>query len=75
MLCSIDKTNASKEMTLEMLKMLKVKSNIKVFVVEKTKIKEEDAKELAGKMKLETSHNQKRQNVNISKKKTVELLR
>ena len=65
MLCSIDKTNASQEMTLEMFKMLKVKSNIKVFVVEKTKMKEEDAGELAKKMELETSNNQKRQNVNI----------
>ena len=65
MLCSIDKTNASKEITREMLKMLEVKSKIKVFVVEKTKIKEEDAKELAEKMNLDTSNNQKRQNVNI----------
>ena len=68
MLNSIDKTNASKEMSLEMLKMFEVKSNIKVFVVEKIKIEENDAKELEKKMKIEISHNQKRQNVNISKK-------
>ena len=59
MLNSIDKSNVSKEMSREMLKMLEEKSKIKVFVVEKTKIEEKEAQELAGKMKLEISHNKK----------------
>ena len=59
MLNSIDKTNVSKAMSREMLKMLEEKSKIKVFVVEKTKIEEKEAQVLAGKMKLEISHNKK----------------
>ena len=58
-------------MILELLNMLKVKSNIKVIVVEKVKIGVQEAMELASNIRLEISHYQKRYNVKITTKKTV----
>ena len=59
MLDNIDKTNISNDLTIEMLKLLKIKPKIKVLVVEKAKIQEKVAQEMSKKMNLEISNNKK----------------